>query len=179
MRGQYPRPLDDGTFEWLGDEDSNLGQWDQNPPYCPYTIPQQNSECYIGFFLKSSQKNRNQRTKYASDKRALWIHFPASHPVVTVKTVKFDLLISAPFFYLGTSSLKFTARRRIHRAWHIPAKRGNRRRMAIYINFWNSRKERQGVGMKRLFKKLRCLLSHLRVAEGYLKLVKSSWLRRA
>ena len=24
VRGQYPRPLDDGTFEWLGDEDSNL-----------------------------------------------------------------------------------------------------------------------------------------------------------
>ena len=41
VRGRRPRPLDDGTRFWLGDQDSNLGSRSQSPEYCRYTIPQQ------------------------------------------------------------------------------------------------------------------------------------------
>ena len=40
VRGRRPRPLDDGTDKWLGDQDSNLDNQIQSLAYCRCTIPQ-------------------------------------------------------------------------------------------------------------------------------------------
>lgn len=39
VRGRRPRPLDDGTDRWLGNQDSNLNNQLQRLAYCRCTIP--------------------------------------------------------------------------------------------------------------------------------------------
>ena len=48
VRGRRPRPLDDGTGMWLGNQDSNLDNQIQSLAYCRCTIPH-----YVGLLKKA------------------------------------------------------------------------------------------------------------------------------